>query len=339
MPGALEPIRREERAVVVEGYFDLVALHRAGIRSGVATCGTAVTSEHARELRRRTRKVVLLFDGDEAGQKAMTRALEVLLPAELRVHAAVLPPGEDPEDFLVREGEEALRRLVDEAPEALEIVMRRVVASGVDSPAAKADAVASVAPLLVHIQSPVERGAWEERLALFVRANPDDVRAAVRAQRAGGNAHEALPVGPRFEPAEVRKLQQLARSLVEHPHLAARFQAQPLGEAQGTPVIELIHRLLGAADTDRRVDLEEISEGISAEARSLLYALASADHPLDEAVAAQTVDDTNRWLATRQAQTQQRDLTAKLHAGGDDAMEILRAKLAAAKPPPAARRH
>ncbi len=339
MPGALEPIRREERAVVVEGYFDLVALHRAGIKSGVATCGTAVTSDHARELRRRTRKVVLLFDGDEAGQKAMMRGLEVLLPAELRVHAAVLPPGEDPEDFLVREGAEALRKLVDDAPEALEIVMRRVVSQGVASPAEKADAVASVAPLLVHISSPVERGAWEERLALFVGANPEDVRAAVRTQRSGGNAQEALPVGPRFEPAEVRKLQQLARSLVEHPHLAARFEAEPLADVRGMPVIELIHRLLGAADTDRRVDLEEISEGISSDARSLLYALASADHPLDEDVAAQTVDDTNRWLASREAQSQQRDLTAKLRTGGDDAIEILRAKLAAATPPPAARRH
>jgi DNA primase len=338
-PAGLEPIRREGRAVVVEGYFDLVALYRADIHGAVATCGTAVTEDHARELRRRTRNVVLLFDGDEAGQKATERALEVLLPAELRVHAAVLPPGEDPEDFLVREGPEALRALIDAAPEALEVAMRRAVSAGVSSPAEKADAVAGIAPLLVHLTSPVERGAWEERLALFVGANPDDVRAAVRAQRRGENAHDAVPIGPRFEPAELRKLKQLARSLVEHPHLARRVSAGAFPDTGGSPVIELLHRLVGAAVADRRADLEEISDGISDEARSLLYALASDDNPLEEAVAERTIDDTNRWLADREARTQQRDLTAKLRSGGEDAIEILRAKQAAAKPPPNARTH
>ena len=338
-PTSLEPIRREGRAVVVEGYFDLVALYRADIHGAVATCGTAVTEDHARELHRRTRNVVLLFDGDAAGQKATERALEVLLPAGLRVQAAVLPTGEDPEDFLVREGAEALRSLIDNAPEALEVAMRRAVSAGVSSPAEKADAVAAIAPLLVHVQSPVERGAWEDRLALFVGANADDVRAAVRTQRRGGNAHDEIPIAPRFEPAEIRKLKQLARSLVEHPHLAPRVSSEAFPEAGGTPVIELIHRLAGAAVTDRRVDLEEIAEGVSAEARSLLYALASDDHPLDEAVAERTIDDTNRWLADREARTQQRDLTAKLRSGGDDALEILRAKQAAAGPPPNARTH
>ena len=338
-PAGLEPIRREGRAVVVEGYFDLVALYRADIHGAVATCGTAVTEDHARELRRRTRNVVLLFDGDEAGQKAMVRALEVLLPAELRVHAAVLPPGEDPEDFLVREGPEALRALIDAAPEALEVAMRRAVSAGVNSPAEKADAVAAVAPLLVYLTSPVERGAWEERLALFVGANPDDVRAAVRTQRRGGSARDAVPIAPRFEAAELRKLKQLARSLVEHPHLAPRVSSDAFPEAAGTPVIELLHRLVGVVAAQRRVDLEEISEGLSEEARSLLYALACDDHPLEEAVAERTVEDTNSWLADREARAQQRDLTAKLRSGGDDALEILRAKQAAATLPPNARTH
>ena len=74
----------------------------------MATCGTALTEEHAHNLSRRTKKVVLLFDGDEAGQKAMERSLEVLLPAGLRVHTAVLPAGEDPDSFLANEGAEAL---------------------------------------------------------------------------------------------------------------------------------------------------------------------------------------------------------------------------------------
>jgi len=342
-PQALEPMRREGRAVVVEGYFDLVALQRAGIEGAVATCGTALGEEHARELRRRTRQVVLLFDGDEAGQKAMERALKVLLPAELRVHAAVLPAGEDPDSLLARRGAEALRALVDQAPPALEVVIRRAVARGVASPAQKADAVSALAPLLVRVVSPVERGAYEDRLALAVGAHPDDVRAAVRAQRRGEDPLDALPVVPRIEGPEERKLRRLAHSLVEHPHLAGRVESDPLERFGGHPVVELIRHLIAAAGSARRVDLEELGVGLGDEARSLLYALAAEDAPIDEPEAERTVLDTNRWLARLESSHAQRSLTAQL-AEADPArqLEILRAKQHGAEltpPPPSARTH
>jgi DNA primase len=342
-PAALEPIRREGRAVLVEGYFDLVALHRAGIHGALASCGTALTADHARDLRRRTQKVVLLFDGDEAGQKAMERSLEVLLPAGLRVHAAVLPAGDDPDSLLVREGPEPLRSLVAGAPPALEVAIRRVVSRGVGSPAEKADAVAALAPLLALLPSPVERGAYAERLALAVGADAGDVRAALRAQRRGEDPRDAVPVAPRVEPGEVRKLRQLARTLVEHPHLAPRVRRDPLFEGSGHPVVELLQRLVWAAVSDRRVDLEEVSLGLSPEACSLLYALASEDHPLEEAEALRTVEDTNAWLARREEDAAQRELTERLRRGEGDALELLRAKqsrgVLPATPPPEGRRH
>jgi DNA primase len=316
----------ESRAVVVEGYFDLVALHRSGIDGVVATCGTALTEDHARELRRRTRTVVVLFDGDEAGQKAMERSLEMLLPADLRVHAAVLPGGDDPDSFLAREGAEALRAVVTAAPPALEVAIQRAVARGCASPAEKADAVASLARLLVLLPSPVERGAFEDRLALAVGAHVEDVRAAVRAERRGEEPRDAVSVAPRMEPAEVRKLRRLAHSLLEHPHLAPRVCTDPLTDVADQPVVELIRRLVVAAGADRRVDLEEISQEVSAEARSLLYALAAEEHAPEEAAAERTVEDTNRWLQRREERALQHDLTQKLRHGGDDALEILRAK-------------
>lgn len=343
MPAALEPMRREGRAIVVEGYFDLVALERAGIHGVVATCGTALTDDHARELRRRTRNVVLLFDGDEAGQKAMERSLEVLLPEELRVQAAVLPTGQDPDDFLAAEGAEALRRLVDEAPSAIDVAIRRAAAAGVASPAQKADAVAALAPLLVKLASPVERGAYEERLALAVGANPDDVRSAVNAQRRGASVLDVMPAAPRMEPTEVRKLRLLAHSLVEHPHLAPRLCSDPLLDGADHPVVELIRRLVQAAGSERRVELEEVSEGLSDPARSVLYALAADDHPPEESAAVQTVADTNRWLAGRAARARQSKLTDQLRRGDADPLEVLRAKARLGAddpdPPPTERTH
>ena len=191
LPEALEAIRRSERAIIVEGYFDRIALARAGMPESLATCGTALTPEHARQLRRRTREVVLLFDGDEAGQRAVERSLAILLPEGVRVRAAALPPADDPDSVLARDGAEALRAIVDAAVPAVEAVIRRVSARAHATPWEKSDAVAAVAPLLALVADPVERGEHERQLALAVGVRPEDVKALVRREHAqrSGAAH------------------------------------------------------------------------------------------------------------------------------------------------------
>ena len=79
-PSALESIRRAGRVILCEGYFDRIAFARAGLGEALATCGTALTAEHGAQLRRRAREIVLVFDGDKAGQQATEKALAVLLP-------------------------------------------------------------------------------------------------------------------------------------------------------------------------------------------------------------------------------------------------------------------
>jgi DNA primase len=325
LPDALEPIRRSERAVVVEGYFDLVALERAGVPGVLATCGTSLTPEHARQLRRRTRRVVLLFDGDEAGQRAMGRALEVLLPEELRVHAAVLPAGLDPDDFLAREGAAALRELVGSAPAALDAVIARAVANGCAGPAEKADAVATVAPLLALVASPVERGAWEDRLALAVGTEKRHVEAAVRAARRGEDAHAAVPIpARRVEASDERKLRLLARVLLDHPELAAQA---PLASAQalapGHPLVELAVHLAGEAGRD----VDALAAGLAPEARSLLFELAVDESTRADAdTAARALSDLERWLHEREERERQRELTARMRQGAADVAALLREK-------------
>ncbi len=86
-------------AVVVEGYTDVIAAHQSGAMNVVATLGTALTGGHVSELRRYADKVVLVFDGDEAGQKAADRAVEIFLAGEVDVSIAILPEGRDPADL------------------------------------------------------------------------------------------------------------------------------------------------------------------------------------------------------------------------------------------------
>jgi len=99
---AKKAIIDSKTAVVVEGYTDVIACHQTGACNVVATLGTALTAQHVRELRRYCEKVVLIFDADEAGQKAADRAVEIFLAEDLDVAIAVLPAGDDPDTLMKR---------------------------------------------------------------------------------------------------------------------------------------------------------------------------------------------------------------------------------------------
>jgi len=291
-PHALEPIRRAGRAIVCEGYFDAIALARAGMGEAVATCGTALTPEHARDLGRRTSLLGLLFDGDSPGQKAMERALEILLPAGLRVRAVTLPDGQDPDDYLAAHGAPALAALMDKAPEALEVVIRRAVASGCSTPAEKADAVRHVAPLVASIPDPVERSEYARRLAMATRADAAAVEAVVRSAAGGrsvpadpgvGTAAEPRPAAapePKLSEPEQRHLRQLALIVSRHPDLvlpevqALMREALPVCSLKDLVFAFIEAGAKGHVDSEGRVDLSALAQSVSPESLALAYEVA-----------------------------------------------------------------
>lgn len=112
---AREAMRREKRALLVEGYFDLLRCFDAGIENVVATCGTALTSDQAALIHRYVPEVVVVYDGDAAGIKAAMRSMAILTEAGLTVKALALPDGLDPDDYVRRDGAEAFRKHVAEA--------------------------------------------------------------------------------------------------------------------------------------------------------------------------------------------------------------------------------
>ncbi len=345
-PLALDPIRKSERAVVVEGYFDLVALHRAGIEAVLATCGTALSAEHARNLRRRTQTVVLLFDGDEAGQRAITRALEVLLPEGLRVRAAVLPAGEDPDSFLRSAGADALRDLVERAAPALDRVIERALAQGAATPALKADVVAAVAPLLALIPAPVERAGFEQQLALCVGVEAHHVAAAVRAVQRGQDPRDAVPILPRRRNPEERYIEQVLRCLLEHPALAERLPGAEIASlVEAGPQRELLEALVASAGEAPRIDLEKLCERLEPPVRTLARSLAADDEAPSEATAMRILDDTLAVLRKRSARAQRQALKRRLHEPDADAgallgeIQRLREEPSGAKPVRVATRH
>ncbi len=325
-PDALGPIRSEGRAVIVEGYFDRIALDLAGVGNTVATCGTALTSDHVLDLRRRTREVVLLFDGDEAGQRALEKALQLLLPEGLRVRAAVLPTGDDPDSFSAREGAGALKSLVDSAPPAIESVIARVAAGGHDTAWKTADAVAEVVPMLALIPEVVERSEYATQLALAVGTQPRHVEAAVAAQRRGEDPRDAVSVRPRKSGPEDRIAAQLVRSLIEHPALIERVSTDELLALLPVGPAEEIVRALVSGPPAEKLDVEAICEHLGDDTKRLLRELATNSTELDIDTATRILDDTIQWLRKRLRNEEGRALTEQLRGESDDWRAVLEEK-------------
>ena len=330
LPLALEASRREDRMVVVEGYFDLVALHRAGIEAGVATCGTALTPDHGKALRRRVREVVLLFDGDRAGERAVAAALEVLLPHGLRVRAASLPPGDDPDTFLAREGEVALRALVDGSSAALEVMIARAVARGAATPWEKADAVAHMAPLLALVKDPVERAELVRRLAFAVEVEAQHVEASVRAAARGGSSDVLPDLTPslRRDAPEDRASRTVARLLLGRPELAGRVAepelAAAIPEGAWRELVLALHR---SASAGQEALVSGLADRLAGEARDLLLALAIVEEPPLEAQAAErALDETLARLSRRRLVRESKALTQRLRQSPQIDADLFAAK-------------
>lgn len=184
-------ISRKERALVVEGYFDVLALHQAGFQEAVAVCGTALTPEHLDVLARLTRKVVALFDSDEAGLRAAEKSLEMFLEKDIEPAWLDLGTYKDPDELLQAEGAPAFEAVLARAlPLVHRIVRKKATHFGI-SPGGRQRAVEALAPLFARLPA-ASRGTaigyaagelmlredvLHERVAQFL-TRPADVRVA-----------------------------------------------------------------------------------------------------------------------------------------------------------------
>ena len=123
-------IRKRDMAIVVEGYFDVITLHDAGVTNVVASLGTSFSQRHALLLKRFTKEVLIIYDGDSAGMRAATRGLNTLVKEGLQVKVALLPNGEDPDSLVRNGGSEAIKTYLDRSLNLIEFQIQRAVEQG-----------------------------------------------------------------------------------------------------------------------------------------------------------------------------------------------------------------
>ncbi len=182
---------RMDEIVVCEGYTDVIGFHLAGVERAVATCGTAMTPEHARKLARFAPRVVLAFDADGAGRAAAERVYEWEEEFGLQFAVADLPAGSDPGD-LFRSDPDGLRRMVEDARPFLEFRIDRVMERGdMGTVEGRAHAAEEAAALVAQHPNPLVRDQYLVGIADRCRLDADQLRQRVSGRTAAG------PVGGR----------------------------------------------------------------------------------------------------------------------------------------------
>ena len=329
---AIDGIRQRGRVIVVEGYFDLVALHRAGINEGVAPCGTALTTDHARRLRRYTREVILLFDGDEAGRRAAERSLPILAAESMRVRAAFLPDGQDPDTLLDSEGTSALVECIEGATPLLDRLIDDRLGMRPLHEWEAADVSGAFGPLISAVPDRIERAAYVRRIATRIGLDATTVGRALQTQNTGNPGRSERVAEPQSAPSlQLDPTQRtLLAALGAHPELVSvldEFSAEI--SAQGA---ELVHAVIQALRDRGREGLTQLlsdresadqpdSHALPEAARSALrQTLAEADLD-DKAIAEQALRDCLAQMRIRELDREAKSVSLKLESCHDRAEE------------------
>jgi len=145
---ARRSIQNRDRVLVVEGYFDVISLHQAGYGEAVASCGTALTVDHCRLIRPLTRRVIALFDSDEAGLRAAERSLPLFIDADLEPFRIDIGDQKDPDDYIQKMGPGAFGELLEKGEDLFELMLARARARHGASPQGKQQTVEELAPII-----------------------------------------------------------------------------------------------------------------------------------------------------------------------------------------------
>lgn len=193
-------IRGAGEVIVVEGYMDWLALAKVSINNIVAVNGTALTADHARLMKRYTNKVLLLFDGDEAGKNAARRSLPILFSENIMPRGLFLPDELDPDEFIQERGETALRTLIDGAPDLFDLIASEEWSAAKGSPSGKVRFLDEMAPILAANPDVRLRRLYAQNLASLTDVDLKIVEQSVINHMKSKSGVTSKPVQPVVQP-------------------------------------------------------------------------------------------------------------------------------------------
>lgn len=309
---AKNAIRRDETLIIVEGYFDLLALWNHGIPNVAATLGTALTREHVDLIRRYTGAVALTFDTDTGGKAALERSMSLFLERGLRAKAVVLPDGKDPDEFISKHGKEAFLEEIGRARALVDYYIDEVIGQGTnidDRRGALKDAI----PFMAGISDAAERGQFMKRVSERLGVDEELVRSEVSRHRPAGRQEEA-PAPRRVTTGIDRVELALIQMMIENPsRIRDVIQSNILAFFMSDVLKSLGETIAASHGEGEAPSLAGMVERIENRAvrEKLLELTVSAGQP-DSAVRDRLFDDTVRRVKERWYKERQRDLRVRL---------------------------
>lgn len=339
---AKKAIRQLDEAILAEGYLDVISLHQAGCEHAIASSGTSLTEEQARILHRLTRKVLVVYDGDNAGIKATLRAFELLLAEGFEVSAVLLPPGEDPDSFSRKPEVDISAYLNANRLDILKYFLAVHPEHQVMDPMARMNLMRTLIQLVALAPDPLMRAFYGQEVARHFQSDEGLVleelnkeRRKITAKSLGKESQaeesivrnatirqEQLEVG--VDPEETSEL-DLMRLLLNYPHLPyneqfsieqyvlATFREVAWKHPKVEKLMEVFHQKAGQQPV---IKTEELLQNQDDALRNFVIDMLSQLHSLSpnwlkrheiavlqpEDIVSGTLDKTIQWLSLRKVE-------------------------------------
>ena len=340
MDRAKDAIRRQDFAILVEGYMDAIAVARAGISNVVASCGTSLAEPQIKLLGRFTKRVIVNYDPDAAGQAATERSISLLLENDFEVKVLALPAiGDkkaDPDLYIREKGAEAYIKSLKESPPYVDYLIARARQMDLTTGEGKLRAVNFLLPFVQKIPNRILRSEWATRISQQLRVDEPVLRAALAkaaAERRSEVKTQPELVGKPAKPIERRLIRMLVEAEGFRKELAQRLQQGGLYQGLETEKIFAALIVAGLSDQpmqateigallperERRVFFEilfeEAAEGTWEEAESCLEALQAKHVERELAQVQREIESNPTGEALRGLLTRKQELLKKRAAG------------------------
>src|SRR6184192_1172447 len=327
---AKEGIRRQDFAILVEGYMDAIAVARAGISNVVASCGTSLAEQQIKLLSRFTKSVVVNYDPDAAGLSATERSLSLLLEQDFEVRVLTLPPiGDkkaDPDLYIREKGADEYQKRLREAPSYVDYLIARARQMDLSTGEAKSRAVNFLLPYVQKIPNRILRSEWATRIAQQLRLEEPVLRAAL--SKAATERRSQVKLQPELvaraaKPVERRLIRMLAEAEGFRQELAQRLQNARL--YHGLETEKIFAALVIASLSGRPVQATEVAAVLEERDRRMLYEI------LFEEASEPTWEEALSCIQTlqqRQAEQELAEVQRSIEANpaGPDLRELLTRK-------------
>jgi DNA primase len=307
---AKEALRQNDFGVLVEGYMDAIAVARAGIANVIASCGTSLAEPQIKLLSRFTRRVVVNYDPDTAGQVATERSLTLLLEREFDVRVLALPGGSDPDKYLKENGAEAYKKLLTQAPPYLDYLIGRAKQMDRTTATGRVAALNFLMPYVQRLPNRLLRSEWATRIASELRVDEPVLREALRRAATERRSEVKLKtelLGPAIKGAERRLIHMLAEAQGFREKLAREIVSDALHRGLETEkIFEVLLNKVG-----EQPDPATFAEALEERDRQLLFGIffeSFSEHTWEEAESCLGV------LRNRRVEDELAELQKKLEA-------------------------